>query len=61
MRDIFFLFKMRKSLIVRELKHKYISPVAKVISMTVYTPLLQVSIGSFIETPIDGDDIGDDE
>ena len=52
---------MSKSLIVRELKHKYISPVAKVISMTVYTPLLQVSIGTFIETPIDGDDIGDDE
>lgn len=43
------------------LRDKYISPAARVISLTVYTPILQVSIGSYIETPLPGGNIGDDE
>ena len=42
-------------------KHKYTRPTVRVVSMSFYTPLLQVSVGSYIETPLDGEDIGDNE
>ena len=46
---------------VSDLKCQYQRPGTKVISLSVYTPLLQTSIGSSNESPIPGDSIGDDE
>ena len=46
---------------VSDLKHQYQTPETKMISLTVYTPLLQASFGSHNESPVSGSDIGDDE
>ncbi|MBO4557311.1 MAG: hypothetical protein J5693_01735 [Bacteroidales bacterium] len=42
-------------------KYKYTRPAVRLVSMSFYTPLLQVSVGSYIETPLDGEEIGDNE
>ena len=46
---------------VSRLKHQYIVPATKVISLAVYNPILQGSIDASNEPPVAGEDIGDDE
>ncbi len=43
------------------LKQPYICPEIKVVSLVVYTPLMQPSFGGINESPVTGESIGDDE
>ena len=43
------------------LKHPYISPFVKVVSLDAFAPILQSSIDFFNEDPKTGEPIGDDE
>lgn len=46
---------------VSDLGFQYQRPVTRIISLSVYTPILQASFGSNNESPVPGSAIGDDE
>lgn len=46
---------------LNHLKQEYVRPRLRAVSIDAYTPVLQTSLGFFIEDPETGEEIGEDE